>query len=235
VWRASRQSVSACGGQPRQSLMRTPFRKLTNPVYRWLSCLSVAFVLCAVLLPIPISLRSSDSVEKDLSQPFPCQNRPCGCRSAEQCWKKCCCFTNSQKVAWAKANGVDLPDYVLAAAKKETTAVKKTCALCSKTKNNGKESKCEQSIASRDRKPQSSVTQAPKSLARTQASKWVLSVYAAECQGQPSLTLCFPATIIPARVVPVTSSVEITEIVHEVSERLSSASLRPPLPPPKIV
>lgn len=222
-------------GQPRQSLMRTPFRKLTNPVYRWLSCLSVAFVLYAVLLPIPISLRSSDSVEKDLSQPFPCQNRPCGCRSAEQCWKKCCCFTNSQKVAWARANSVDLPDYVLAAAKKETTAVKKTCALCSKTKNNGKESKCEQAIASRDRKPQSSVTQAPKVLARTKTSKWVLSVYAAECQGQPSTTICFPATIIPARVVPVTSSVEITEIVHEVSERLSSASLRPPLPPPKIV
>ncbi len=215
--------------------MRTPFRKLSNSVYRWLNCLSVAFVLCAVLLPMPISLRSSDGVEKDLSQPFPCQNRPCGCRSAEQCWKKCCCFTNSQKVAWAKANGVDLPDYVLAAAKKESAAVKKSCALCSKTKDNGEKPKCEESNASKDSQPKTSATQAPKALARTKSSKWVLSVYAAECQGQPSFSMCLPATIIPARVVPVTTSVEMTEIVHETSERLSSTTLRPPLPPPKIV
>lgn len=215
--------------------MRTPFRKLTNPMYRWLSCLSVAFVLCAVLLPIPISLRPSDGVEKDLSQPFPCQNRPCGCRSAEQCWKKCCCFTNSQKVAWAKANGVDLPDYFLAAAKKETPAVKKSCALCSKTKDNGEKPKCEESIASKASKSETSAAQSPKTLARTKTSKWVLSVYAAECQGQPSTTMCFPATIIPARIVPVTTSVELAEVVHEISERLSSTTLRPPLPPPKIV
>ena len=215
--------------------MRTPYRKLANPICRWLSCLSVAFVFCAVLLPMPVSLRPSDGVEKDLSQPFPCQNRPCGCRSAEQCWKKCCCFTNSQKVAWAKASGVDLPDYVLAAAKKETAAVKKSCALCSKTKGNGEKPKCEESIASKDSQPKTSATQAPKALARTKTSKWVLSVYAAECQGQPTFSMCFPATIIPARVVPVTSSVELTEIVHEISERLSSKALRPPLPPPKIV
>ena len=214
--------------------MRTPYRKLANPICRWLSCLSVVFVLCAVLLPMPISLRPS-GVEKDQSQPFPCQSRPCGCRSAEQCWKKCCCFTNSQKVAWAKANGVDLPDYVLAAAKKETAAVKKSCALCSKTKDNGEKPKCEKSVASTSSKPQTSATQAPKVLARTKTTKWVLSVYAAECQGQPSLTMCFPATIIPARIVPVTNSVEITEIVQEISERLSSTTLRPPLPPPKIV
>jgi hypothetical protein len=214
--------------------MRTPYRKLSNSIYRWLSCLLVVFVLCAVLLPMPISLRPS-GVEKDQSQPFPCQSRPCGCRSAEQCWKKCCCFTNSQKVAWAKANGVDLPDYVLAAAKKETAAVKKSCALCSKTKDNGEKSKCEESIASKNSKSETSAAQSPKTLARTKASKWVLSVYAAECQGQPSTTMCFPATIVPARVVAVTISVEMTEIVHEVSERLNSTTLRPPLPPPKIV
>ena len=215
--------------------MSTPYRKLSNPMYRWLSCLSVAFVLCAVLLPMPVSLRPSDGVEKDLSQPFACQNRPCGCRSAEQCWKKCCCFTNSQKVAWAKANGVDLPDYVLAAAKKESATVKKSCALCSKTKDNGEKPKCEESIASKDSLPKTSSTQAPKALARTKSSKWILSVFAAECQGQPSLTMCFPATIIPARIIPVMISVQITEIVHETSERLSSTTLRPPLPPPKIV
>lgn len=215
--------------------MSTPYRKLSNPIYRWLSCLSVAFVLCAVLLPMPVSLRSTDGVEKDLSQPFPCQNRPCGCRSAEQCWKKCCCFTNSQKVAWAKANGVSLPDYVMAAAEKETATVKKPCVLCSKTKENGSRAKCDESITAARNEQQTATPQIPKVTARTKTSKWVLTVYASECQGQPSSSMCFPATIVPARVVPVTNSVEITEIVHEISERLSPTTLRPPLPPPKIV
>jgi len=215
--------------------MRTPYRKLSNPMYRWLSCLSVAFVLCAVLLPMPVSLRPSDGVEKDLSQPFPCQNRPCGCRSAEQCWKKCCCFTNSQKVAWAKANGVSLPDYVMAAAEKETATVKKSCALCSKTEENGSRAKCDESITAARNEQRIATPQIPKVTARTKTSKWVLTVYASECQGQPSSSMCFPATIVPARVVPVTNSVEITEIVREISERLSPTTLRPPLPPPKIV
>ena len=215
--------------------MRTPYRKLSNPMYRWLSCLSVAFVLCAVLLPMPVSLRPSDGVEKNLSQPFPCQNRPCGCRSAEQCWKQCCCFTNSQKVAWAKTNGVSLPDYVVAAAEKETATVKKPCALCSKTKENGSTAKCDEFITAARNEQQIATPQIPKVTAHTKTSKWVLTVYASECQGQPSFSMCFPTTIVPARVVPVTNSVEITEIVREISERLSPTTLRPPLPPPKIV
>lgn len=44
-------------------------------------------------------------ITKDHSVPFPCQNRPCGCRSADTCLKKCCCFTADQKVAWAKMHG----------------------------------------------------------------------------------------------------------------------------------
>ena len=208
---------------------------ISSKAFRRLMSLLALLCLASLLLPLPLAPVAQIDPGKDTSQPFPCQNRPCGCRSAEQCWKKCCCFTNSQKVAWAKANGVDLPDYVLAAAKKESAAVKESCALCSKTKDSGGKSKCEESIASRNSKPQSSATQAPKVFARTKTSKWVLSVYAAECQGQPSTTMCFPATIIPARVVPVTISVEMTEVVHETSERLISTTLRPPLPPPKIV
>lgn len=208
---------------------------ISSKAFRRLMSLLALLCLAAILFPLPIAPVAQIDPGKDTSQPFPCQNRPCGCRSAEQCWKKCCCFTNSQKVAWAKANGVDLPDYVLAAAKKETAAVKKSCALCSKTKDNGEKSKCEESIASKNSTSETSAAQSPKTLARTKASKWVLSVYAAECQGQPSTTMCFPATIVPARVVAVTISVEMTEIVHEVSERLNSTTLRPPLPPPKIV
>lgn len=50
---------------------------------------------------------------KDASYPYPCQKRPCGCFSAEQCWAgDCCCFTLEEKLAWAEANGVEPPEHV---------------------------------------------------------------------------------------------------------------------------
>jgi|HubBroStandDraft_2_1064218.scaffolds.fasta_scaffold82505_2 hypothetical protein len=57
--------------------------------------------------------------KKDRSRPFPCQNRPCGCASADECWHHCCCLNNRQKVAWARENGVTPPDFVMAAAERE--------------------------------------------------------------------------------------------------------------------
>lgn len=51
--------------------------------------------------------------EKSTETPFPCQNHACGCCSAEQCWKACCCFTKEQKIAWAKANDVPIPYHLL--------------------------------------------------------------------------------------------------------------------------
>lgn len=47
------------------------------------------------------------------SRTYPCQNRPCGCLSAEQCWAgDCCCFTLEEKADWAEANGVEPPAHV---------------------------------------------------------------------------------------------------------------------------
>ena len=218
---------------------------ISSKAFRRLMSLLALLCLAAILLPFPIAPVTQIDPGKDTSQPFPCQNRPCGCRSAEQCWKKCCCFTNSQKVAWAKMNGVELPDYVLAAAKKETVTTKKPCALCSKDDARNTEQKCETNVTSRTGKRLSSASAAPTSdssapvsrvtSARSRTSKWVHSVYSAECQGQPAFSLCFPASIIPAHVMPVTISVEMTEFVHSVSERLHLTSMRPPLPPPKLV
>jgi hypothetical protein len=208
--------------------------------------MSLLALLClaSIVLPLPIARVAQIDPGKDTSQPFPCQNRPCGCRSAEQCWKKCCCFTNSQKVAWAKANGIELPDYVLAAAKKETTITKKPCVLCSKDDAGKTQQKCEASVASTTGKCQSSASAAPTSVsstpvprvtsARPKTSKWIHSVYSAECQGQPAFSLCFPASIVPARVQPITNSDDTTEFLHHVSERLHLTSMRPPLPPPKL-
>jgi hypothetical protein len=86
-----------------------------------------------MLLPF----RMTDRQEKDRSEPYPCMDRPCGCASAQQCWKKCCCFTNQQKIAWAKRAGVKVPEFVAQAAAVESSrtniAVRPRCSRCTST------------------------------------------------------------------------------------------------------
>jgi hypothetical protein len=107
--------------------MSSQQRKIRN---RWTRRLISLFVLIGILgsfVPLPAAL----SVCKDLSKPFPCQQRACGCRSAYQCWKRCCCFTNSQKVAWAKLEQVALPDFVIVTARiEEQTAAHQAKECC---------------------------------------------------------------------------------------------------------
>jgi hypothetical protein len=67
----------------------------------------LAYLLAALEIPLPISV----FVHKDSSQPFPCQDHPCGCQTAEQCWSHCCCFTPEERWAWAKAHNVEPPAY----------------------------------------------------------------------------------------------------------------------------
>jgi hypothetical protein len=236
------------------------FRKFQPGFVRGLLCLSVLLGICAMLFPLPIASPPQKSTEKDSSERFPCQNRPCGCRSAEQCWKKCCCFNNAQKVAWAEANKVKVPDFVLAAAKIESGAGVEVCLHSGSNKESAaakqrsSSSPCEQKpVAEKstsccdkqkthaDAKPHScescssSAEKSPEFRRKSASSKWVLAVYAAECQGQGPPAFCFPVSIIPDRPRLVTLSVEVIETFVFESERLLQASLRPPLPPPKIV
>jgi hypothetical protein len=84
----------------------------------WVSALLVLSLCTCFVLPLPgnLSTTSPPGAGKDASSPFPCLFRTCGCLSANDCWKKCCCFSNAQKVAWAKKNNVQVPDFVSEAA-----------------------------------------------------------------------------------------------------------------------
>ena len=61
--------------------------------------------------PLPLSVRATDAVSegKDFSTPYPCMNRPCGCRSAEQCWTSCCCTTKAERIAYVIEHGLEMP------------------------------------------------------------------------------------------------------------------------------
>lgn len=244
----------------RRALMKLN-RKFWRRNVRGLLSLSVLLGVCALLLPLPFAPLPQNLPDKDSSEPFPCQHRPCGCRSAEQCWKKCCCFDNRQKIAWAKANNVRVPDSVVQAFKKEneraiafeicsapaTKPIKPTdihSAGCCKhsarksvavTKLGRPDSRTCRIPEVAKRSTSRSTSERFETPAATAKSKWVLAIFAAECAGQGPPAFCFPVSIIPERITLQMPSIAAIETVPLESERLQHASLRPPLPPPKIV
>lgn len=120
--------------------MRSLTRHLPQRFIRPVAALTLsAFLLASVGYPV-----WSSGGSKDLSQPFPCMYRQCGCRNADQCWRGCCCFSNKQKLAWASANSVTPPQHVVAGAQRETAGTAK--ASCCASKNSGS---CEKPAAAR--------------------------------------------------------------------------------------
>lgn len=94
------------------------------------SWLALVGQVCALVgLPMPAVQA------KDLSQPFPCQHRVCGCMKAADCWKNCCCFSAGDRIAWAQGHGVIPPDSLIEEAKHEGNAstTGKTCCSSKQT------------------------------------------------------------------------------------------------------
>lgn len=75
---------------------------------RWLAV--IGWCLIASGIPMPGIARQSDrhSPSKDRSRPFPCMDSPCGCGTAEQCFSSCCCHSPAERLAWARAHGLDV-------------------------------------------------------------------------------------------------------------------------------
>lgn len=73
----------------------------------WLMLISHTMVTFGFPMPVPGHSKSHGGI------PFPCQSRPCGCLTSEQCWKgDCCCFSLEEKLSWAVANGIEPPNHV---------------------------------------------------------------------------------------------------------------------------
>ncbi len=99
---------------------------------RWQSVLGwiglVSFFIS--VLPVPISLPSAKSID---GRTYFCQDRPCGCASAEQCWTHCCCATLKEQLDWAEKKGVTPPAYAAKSAS-EHPATKNEKSCCSNNK-----------------------------------------------------------------------------------------------------
>jgi hypothetical protein len=116
------------------------------------------------------------AVSKESSEPFPCQHRSCGCRTAEQCRKSCCCHTKESKIAWALERGID-PSRVAILTPEEVShyAAHKPAACC----HTAKKACCSNKMATRPAEPRSCCA---KKAVPTGLS-FVLGIQAQECRG----------------------------------------------------
>ncbi len=95
-----------------------------RPIFTWLLITQQLIAGAAIAIPCPVAATWS-------GERFPCEHCGCGCQSAEQCWAHCCCFTVQQQIAWGRQNGVTVPDFVVAAAKREAAKPPKpACPHC---------------------------------------------------------------------------------------------------------
>jgi len=198
---------------------RRTARLLTNLAKSLLVTMAIVGLLAGTLgVPLPtISLSG-----KDLSRPFPCMDRQCGCQTADQCWQSCCCFTNRQKLVWAREKGVTIPEFVeLAADREQTVEVATTCCTSPRKAHSGTceergEGCCEE-------------LDTPSKLGVT----LVLAIHSRQCRGQSELWLALGAAA------PLPTSVEMESPLIPCGEtcilipRLPSITQHPDTPPPR--
>lgn len=202
---------------------------------RRLVSLLVLVSFCASFVPLPVGIRGP--VEKDQSAAYPCQNRPCGCRSAEACWKSCCCFSNREKLAWAEANSVVPPTYVIAAAEKEsTTSVCKAGGCCSKSKS-ADSHEIVQTASSKKTccSTHSNSTKVPGIKAADEESQtlFVIGALVQKCQGQGLFWNSLPWAILPEVQTDLVHADPVTWMLP-VSLKAPACAVEPPEPPPRV-
>lgn len=240
AWRASRLScgVPRCPWAARIVVMHYRLKQFWRKNARRLIAVAVLLAFVSALLPFPIlQIPESDG---DSAELFPCRHHHCGCRTAEQCWKKCCCFTNAQKVAWAKSQGIQAPAFVVAAAELEIASVSCSGGSCCR-----KEIAAPQEFAN-DVSPDLLVSSAahlqdhPKAtLPETERSeqlgvKYVLGFQTQGCQGQVWGWSVLPWSVIPAPAQPSSISDPPWNRVLPGSEQAPESHREPPVPPPRV-
>ncbi|MBP3954416.1 hypothetical protein J8F10_03815 [Gemmata sp. G18] len=199
--------------------------------------------MCHLLSAFGFPLLGSSPKKGDV--PFPCQSRPCGCLTADECWKgDCCCFTLEEKLHWAGENGIVPPAHVrpLVEARKARPAppLKKKKSCCSEAASPPEVpgacaaetvADCSQCAA----KPSSNCRErkAP-SEDRASGVRWVIGVHAKKCRGDgPAGLFLLDPGIASDPALPVFPEPERSVHPAPRSDRAGPTSHRPPTPPPR--
>lgn len=180
---------------------------------------------------MPVVLTETN--KKDRSRPYPCMDHACGCRSAEACWRSCCCFTNVQKLAWAAENGVKSPEYVYAAVAKERPGVSMASCCESHGKSCGekKMSCCEHEAGHLH----GDADEAEEETESTSgwSIEFVSAVEARKCHGQAELWMALGAVALPPAKVELHLEQIVVGSVENDPLSLVSVAHSPAAPPPR--
>lgn len=174
-----------------------------------------AFGVSAVGLPMPALVLNPTGAA------YPCAAHGCGCHSAEQCWRRCCCHTPAQRLAWAKQNNVTVPAEWLpapaVAAATTPASAKRSCCQ--------QRACCEQSPAEKS---------APE--AKSPASEqlvWYSAIAARQCQGQGNLWAVVGAALPPPVQISWAHEWPFVAQAATLSQVAAGEPARPAIPPPR--
>jgi hypothetical protein len=210
----------------------------------------LSYLFACLGVPLPAA-----PAAKDGDQPFPCQDHPCGCRTAEQCWRSCCCFTPKQRFAWARDHQVVPPSYAekpsgnggwRSARKRDlqNQVPASTGSSCCHQKNPSTTTStpsqcCEQRHDCDQRTPDCCDRSAPskqgKSPAGSQTVRWGLGMSALSCQGLDSMPLGGPSVLPPTAPLTWNPWPLFVELLIPGDDVAFFLSLAPPVPPPRLV
>lgn len=191
-------------------------------------------------MPIPVA--TLDRLDKENAQPFVCQNSPCGCKTAEQCWTNCCCFTPAKRLAWAEKNGITPPSYAQRPTSDDTASDRKSIGSnvgedAAEAKSNCGEPRkaCCEKLTTKTLSSQTAKADRveSKALSSTAKRKVVLSMFVLKCQGKSSAFTLLPWTILASIEKVVMFEHEFGPAHQTTIEDPSPVFLKPDTPPPK--
>ncbi|HEY2760701.1 MAG TPA: hypothetical protein VGI75_08155 [Pirellulales bacterium] len=159
---------------------------------------------------------------KKTDEPYPCMNHPCGCPSAEECWRHCCCFTLTERLAWAREHHITPPDYALAEARAKGIDWNNFCSDETEAEADG----CSHHAARDD---------SCCGHLEHETSSTVVLIQAMKCQGADQNWIGQNVSLPPPAVVEARAANDSVEHRSVHSETISSPSFAPPTPPPRFL
>lgn len=110
-------------------LLRIHGNRLGRAVVAW-SCIAAFLIASLGVMPSPAWLAQMGLASASQER-YPCEACGCGCASARECWLHCCCHSLEERIAWARANDVTIPAYVVIPAQLKYEVAHSLPACCS--------------------------------------------------------------------------------------------------------
>lgn len=199
--------------------------------------LSLLLLVTILATHLPLPHRVVRPVEKDRSRPFPCQDRLCGCRTAEQCWQRCCCFTREQKLAWIQLHAAPLSQQTRPTHRQHHLVARdqhrRSCCRTSEQPAATVRSLSRRLLSGPDHGPQEPAGR--KGVESVPQGGAILAFVAHSCQGQPwgwNTLDCQAVPVDPHIACPVSGLPEAS--LSLTSDLLLARALEPPVPPPRL-